>query len=56
MLKKIDINQYRISIPRLIRLGLKNHRFVIYYSALGSLLAFGYTAPPFMVEGTYVAS
>jgi Mrp family chromosome partitioning ATPase len=56
MFKKIDVTQLRISIARLIRLGLKNYRFVFYYAALCSFLAFGYTTSPFMERGTYLSS
>lgn len=56
MVKKIDVNQVEISFARLIRLGLKNFQFVFYYAALCSLLALGFTASPFMDQGTYVAS
>jgi hypothetical protein len=56
MLKKIDVTQVGLSIARLIRLSLKNFRLFIYYTVLGSLLAFFYTTSPLMDRGTYIAS
>jgi hypothetical protein len=55
MVKKIDLNQVGISIARLIRVGFKNYRSLLFYTALGSILAFVYTSSSFMDKGTYIA-
>ena len=56
MLKKIDVTEIGISISSIVRLSLKNISVILFYTALGFLLAFSFTASPLMDEETYVAS
>jgi hypothetical protein len=56
MLKKIDVTEIGISISSIVRLSLKNISVILFYTSLGFLLAFSFTASPLMDEETYVAS
>jgi len=56
MVNKIDIHQVGFSFPRLFRLAIQNYQVILSSFVLGTLLAFGYTASPFMDQGTFVAT
>jgi hypothetical protein len=56
MLKKIEISEIGVSIPRLIRLFFRNYQIIIKYTLLGFFLAYVYITSPFIEKATYIAS